>query len=405
MQRPSIIASRRAVLSGGVGLALLAGTSVLAQGGAASAPVRDTRWRLRHGHEHQPTAVLRPAATPSDLGAGRPISLDDVRFQYPTGADLSFDHYRKASVLDGFLVLKDGQVVFEAYYDGFGPTGLHNWASMSKSIVGVVALRLAKAGVIALDAPVSRYVPELAATPFGAATVQQNLDMQVSVAYPKDLPPDLGLFAAAGLAPVRPGAPASIHDFLRVVLSGAEPHGSQFYYQNGSTEAVAWALEQASGKNLPDLVKEYIWAPMGASADGYYLLDRQGTAFSAGGVSSTLRDLARFGEFVRTGLAKQGDAATPQRLLSSDGAKTAPGRELRYRDFWWYGRGGPIALGRFGQRLAIVPEKGVVVAQFGAYQDERPRATSTEEAAEPKAADLRDGEAFEALAVAIADRF
>jgi CubicO group peptidase (beta-lactamase class C family) len=362
------------------------------------------RWRLRHGHEHQATAVLRPAASPTQLPKRTPISLDAVRFNWPAGTEISFDEYRKASVLDGFMVLRDGGVVFEAYYDGFGPESFHNWASMSKSIVGVLALRLAREGAIKLTEPVSRHVPELASTPFGAATVQQNLDMQVSVAYPKDLPPDLGLFAAAGLAPLRPGAPANIHDFLRAVMVGSEPHGSRFYYQNGSTEAVAWALERASGRALPDLIAEYVWTPMGASDNGYYLLDRQGTAFAAGGVWSTLGDLARFGEFVRTGLNAQGDAAMARRLLSADGAKTAPGRDLRYRDFWWHGERGPIALGRFGQRLAIVPEKGLVIAQFGAYEDERPRATTTEEAAKPKAADLRDGEAFEALALAIAER-
>lgn len=405
MQRSPILASRRAVLSGVAGLAVLGPSPALAQSGGAEPAARDMRWRLRHGHEHQAAAVLRPAASPTRLTKHAAISLDTVRFQWPAGTDISFDQYRRASVLDGFMVLRDGGVAFEAYYDGFGPDGVHNWASMSKSIIGVLALRLAKDGAIELAAPVSRYVPELASTPFGAATLQQNLDMQVSVAYPKDLPPDLGLFAAAGLAPLRPGAPASIHDFLRAVLPGSEPHGSLFYYQNGSTEAVAWALERASGRALPDLVAEYVWTPMGASNNGYYLLDRQGTAFSAGGVSSTLRDLARFGEFVRIGLGAQGEEATSRRLLSGEGAVAAPGRDLRYRDFWWHGERGPIALGRFGQRLAIVPDKGLVIAQFGAYEDDRPRATTTEEAAKPKAADLRDGEAFEALARAIADRF
>jgi CubicO group peptidase (beta-lactamase class C family) len=301
-------------------------------------------------------------------------------------------------------VLKDGHVIFERYYDGFQPRDTHTWASMSKSVVGVIALRLAKKGVVDLAAPVSRYVPELAGSPFGTATLQQNLDMHVSATYPKDLPPDRGMFAAAGVTPAPPGAPTTIHDFLRVVLPGSEPSGVNFYYQNGSTEAVAWALERASGQTLPDLVRQYVWTPMGASEDGYYLLDRSRTAFASGGLFSTLRDLARFGEFIRQGLANDGDAAVGQRLLSWSQATPSTSSRLKYRDFWWHDQRAAFAIGRYGQRLAVIPDKHLVIAQFGAYEDNRPRATTTAEGAANHSPDLRDSEAFEALALAIADR-
>lgn len=358
------------------------------------------RWRLRHGRELSGTVGVRHSEKPLALPQGRPVRLDGIRFEWPAGTPRSFEEYRAGNVLDGLLVLKNGRVVFEQYYDGFGPRDAHNWASVSKSVVGILAERLGQAGKIDLDAPVSRYVPDLATTPFGAATLRQNLDMHVSVAYPANLPPDRGLFAAAGLAPAPAGAPATIHDFLAVVRAGDAPNGSQFYYQNGSAEAVAWALESATGKPLWQLVAEEIWAPMGAEDDGYYLVDRQQTAFASGGLSSTLRDLARFGDFVR-----RQDVRGPQAMLSWDRARAAPGRGFRYRSFWWIGEHGAFGLGRFGQRLAIFPDKGLVIAQFGAYQDDRPRPVSGDDRASgPKGGDMRDGEAFQSFAQAIADQ-
>lgn len=135
---------------------------------------------------------------------------------------------------------------------------------------------------------------------------------------------------------------------------------------------------------------------MGASDDGYYVLDREGVAFAAGGLSSTLRDLARFGELVRRGQA-------PRRILTGQGAQPVPGRGFGYRDFWWRGDQGAFALGRYGQRLAVIPRKRLVIAQFGAYEDERPRATTSETAAGGRMPDLRDHEAFQSLAAAIAN--
>ena len=411
--RRSSLSRARAGSLAAIMLAMLGASAVHAQSPAsdprpAAAPRTDTgdatisgmRWRLRHGRELGATVGVLRSEAPLALPHGRSVSLERIRFEWPVGTLHSFEDYRTDNVLDGFLVLKDGHIVFEQYYDGFGPRDTHNWASVSKSVVGVVAEHLGRSGKIDFDAPLSSYVPDLAATPFGAATLRQNLDMYVSVAYPPDLPPDRGLFAAAGLAPAPAGAPTSIHDFLGVVRQGDTKNGNRFYYQNGSAEAVAWALERATGKSLAQLVAEEVWSPMGANDDAYYLVDRERSAFASGGFSSTLSDMARFGEFVR----RQHDNAD-QPMFSWNAARTAPGRGFRYRSFWWLDERGAFGLGRFGQRLAIIPEKGLVIVQFGAYQDERPRPISGGAiAAVPGGGSLRDGEAFQAFAHAIADQ-
>lgn len=364
----------------------------------ASDAANAMRYRLRHGRELAPTAGVRHSNTPRPLPKGPQITLDQVRFEWPRGTSRSFADYRAGNVLDGFLVLKNGRIVFEQYYDGFGAADLHNWASVSKTVIGILAEQLAAEHAIDLDRPLAVYVPELARTPFGAATVRANLNMQVAAAYPAALPPDRGLFAAVGLAPAPAGAPGTIRDFLKIVGTGDTSHGPQFYYQNGSTEAVAWALEKATGRPVPDLVAERIWEPIGATDDGYYLIDRAQTAFASGGLSPTLRDMARFAEFVRL-QAVRGKLPA----LNWPGADQVPGRNFRYRSFWWLDPQGAFALGRFGQRIAVLPGQGIVVVQFGAYNDERARPLSAGSGS-MAAGDLRDGEAFQALVHAIADQ-
>ena len=124
------------------------------QAEAGDPAVSEMRWRLRHGRELSGTAGILRSETPLALPQGRSISLDGIRFEWPAGIPRSFKDYRAGNVLDGLLVLKDGRIAFEQYYDGFGLRDTHNWASVSKSVVGVVAERLARSGKIDLDAQV-----------------------------------------------------------------------------------------------------------------------------------------------------------------------------------------------------------------------------------------------------------
>lgn len=131
----------------------------MAASSQAQAPTKGSpRWRLQHRRELQATLPLLRNTSPLTMPDGAQAKLDDVSFERSAGAAIDYETYRKALSLDGFIVLKDGKVVFERYYDAFGPRGTHNWASMSKSIVGVLALRLAKSGEVDLKAPLARYV-------------------------------------------------------------------------------------------------------------------------------------------------------------------------------------------------------------------------------------------------------
>ncbi len=264
------------------------------------------RWAFRHAREMSPTAGVRHASQPLAL-AGQPgTELDGTTFAV-AGKTVRLADYLRDTHTDGFIVLHQGKVVYERYLAGFGPYQPHIWASMTKSVTGLLAAMLVEEGKLDPQARLAQYVPELAGNPFGEATVQQNLDMEVPVGYPEGLPPDLGLFGAVGIVPRKADAPDTIYDFLKVVhATGGRDEGGVWYYQNGSPEAVAWALRRITGKSWAQLVTERLWSRF-ADDDGYIQVDRQGTEMASGGMNSTLRDAARFAEAVRRAAA--GDAS------------------------------------------------------------------------------------------------
>lgn len=348
------------------------------------------RWALRNARALTPTSGIRRAPSPLALEAGEPLALDHLQFSVD-GQSLSLSQYLHDTFTDGFIVLHRGKQVYERYLDSFGPEQAHIWASMTKSVTGLIAASLIVEGKLSPDARLASYVPELAGTPFGEATVQQNLDMQVEAVYPTRVPPDIGLFAAAGIVPRQPDMPDNIYSFLQAAGLPEQASATPiWYYQNGSPEAVAWAMRRITGKSWSTLVSERIWSQF-AEDDAYSQVDALGTEMASGGLSSTLRDAARFAEAIRLAWAKPAASspfaqAVQLALRPNDNqaliARSPKGKDragYAYRDYWYQkndGDGSIEAAGRFGQRIYINPERELVIVKMSSAPDMAPRATS-----------------------------
>jgi len=349
------------------------------------------RWALRNTRLIAPTANIEHSLQPMPLPVGHAANLDHASFTIASES-VTIAEYLQRTYTDGFLVVHQGKIVHERYFDSYAPRQPHAWASMTKSITGLIAALLIEESKLDPQAKLSSYVPELSDTPFGEATIQQNLDMEVPVSYPADLPPDLGLFGAVGLAPRREGAPDTIYDFLKVARQTPnESAGNMWYYQNGSTEAVAWAIRRVTGESWSALVSRYLWQKF-AEDDGYVAVDRLGIEMTSGGMHSTLRDAARFGELVRAGASGgsppfSGAAIRLALKPATNHAKVAKGNQsvslskYSYHDYWYQlndGDGSIRAGGRFGQSILINPKAELTIVKFSSAPDLRPRAVSAE---------------------------
>ena len=341
-----------------------------------------------------PTAVIARGEGPAaPLPRGPAADLDRLTFAADDGPPTTLAGFLETSAADAFLVLHRGRVVFERYLAGMTADQPHQWASMTKSVTGLLSVLLARAGAVDLAKPVSAYVPELADSPFGRATLQQNLDMEVAVDWPPDVT-ELHWMAAVGLLPgdaVPPtgsvaggGCPGCMYDFLRAVgRPSGVPHGSVFRYTNSCTEAVAWGLVRGTKTPWRRLVSDHIWSRLGAEWDGTVILDPAGAAQASGGMSSTAGDLARFAELMRAGgrdaAGRQAipAAAVAEVLAPYDNAarfaagNIAAGRPgFSYHDGWFRvndADGSFQSNGRFGQRIHVNPRAELTIVQFSAY--------------------------------------
>jgi CubicO group peptidase (beta-lactamase class C family) len=343
------------------------------------------RWGFHHMRELAPSRAVATAGKPVRSLSSAHASLESVMIDDGTGNRISLADWQKNTYTDGLIVLHNGRVVLEKYHAGMQPGDAHALWSLSKSFVGLLTAMLAHEGKLELQAPVSRYVPELAGTAWGEATIQQTLDMTTAAAYTEVFTdPASEVFKyliATGLVPAPTNYPGAriLYDYLPTVAARGE-HGVGFAYKSVDTEVLGWVIRRVTGKDVAALLSERIWSRIGAEQEAYYLLDPTGTAIASIGLNTTLRDLARFGEMMRNG-GKVGDAqVVPAGIVATirrggDPTKfRAAGQTARdgysYRNQWWIAHdadGTFEAKGLHGQHIHINPAAGLVIVKLSSH--------------------------------------
>src|SRR5262249_32911770 len=135
--------------------------------------------------------------------------------------------------------------------------------SVSKSLCSAVFGQFVESGAIAVEQQVSTYLPELAQSAYGDATVQQVLDMTVAVQFDETyIDPTSEVQTqdrVAGWRSPRPDDPPDSYAFL-ATLRKAGTHGAAFRYCSANTDVLAWLLERVSGVRFSDLLSTHLWS-------------------------------------------------------------------------------------------------------------------------------------------------
>lgn len=342
------------------------------------------RWTVAHMRQLMPTVVVsRGVGAPSRLDYALRDDLDAVPFQVlGSPRQMGWGESLVATYTDGVVVLHRGRVVYERYFGALKPEGQHAAMSITKTFVGTLAASLVAEGKLDPQQRVDHYVPELAASAFGSATLRQLMDMTTGIKYSEDYTDpkaEVWLHGAAGNPLPKPKdytGPRSHHEFLQTVQAQGE-HGAGFGYRTANTDALGWVLARVTGRSVAELMSERLWQPMGAEQDAYLSVDAVGTPSAGGGLSLGLRDLARFGELMRNHGRWQGRQIVPSAVVDDirkggSRADFAKGNYpllagWSYRNMWWVTHnphGAFMARGVHGQALYVDPTAEMVIARF-----------------------------------------
>lgn len=341
------------------------------------------RWSFSNLREVLPTVNIERGERVLELSRSADY-VDDFSVHFK-GQQQPINVVVQSEYIDGLLVLKDGEIVFEKYYGHLTESQPHLMNSISKSVVGLVAGKLAGDGIIDLSRTVAHYVPTLADSGWGPDSLQTVMDMKDGSDYTELYPDFTTTFRIQDCAIGWTDAdycpdngPRGLYEFLPTVGRNEAKLG-KFDYRSGSTDVLGWVLEEATGEPLAELISRYIWKPMGAEFDAYITVDEGGFVLADHGMNSTLRDLGRVGLLVLNKGKAFGQQVVPadfiEDLHSQPGDEHWPydaveGLEPYYRSFWW-GNGNEGrhvgGSGIHGQTLRVAPEAGIVVVIYSTW--------------------------------------
>lgn len=330
----------------------------------------DNRWSFQHVGELVPSVEISRGTAPT-------LELLDVTSR----VELEVDGFLPESFTDGLIVLRGRDVLVERYLNNMTPSTRHLLQSVSKSMCAAVFGRYVDAGLIAVDEPVAYYVPELTDSAYGDASVQQVLDMTVAVQYDEeytDPTSEVQTHERVGRwrTPLATD-PADTYAFLATLRKSGD-HGRTFSYCSANTEVLAWILERVSGRPFAELLHTDLWSLLGAQHDASVTVDAAGFPMASGGISVTLRDLARFGRVILDAaqglggsrpipptwvvdIRRGGDAAAAAESM----AAVHPHGSYR-NQFWVTGdsHGCFYGVGIYGQYIWMNPATDVVIAKL-----------------------------------------
>jgi CubicO group peptidase (beta-lactamase class C family) len=311
-----------------------------------------------------PDRAVTAGSNVMELPEGEPLDLSSI---WPVSEPESF---LEDTGTTAFLVVQDGAIRYEGYFNAARPDDLRTSFCVAKSVTStLIGLAIADGVIGSVDDPITGYIPELLQPDhrFADITIRHLLTMSSGLGYVERSTPwsdDTQTYYGT--------------DLRRTALSAKvqEAPGQTFLYNNYNPLLEGLILERATGQSVSDYLSERLWQPMGAEADASWSLDSDRSGFEKmeSGLNAVARDYARFGLLFVNG-GRVGDRQVVPRgwveLATSRGEETRP--HPGYGLHWWTGDFAGTALpdahamaaGNLGQLVYVAPDAAVVVVRLG----------------------------------------
>ncbi len=280
------------------------------------------------------------------------------------GGGLSLNDYVQQVEVNGLIIIHKGKIVFEGYPRMF-PTDLHINMVITQVFVSTSIAILEDRGLIDTSKLIDYYFDALKGSGWEGVSVIDILSMSSGI----DRVP-LETYEVS-FDPIKDLATAK----------SIKPSGTEYQWSNADAMVLTLLIEKISGLTFQDFVEQEIWRKIGSEYSALLGTNTNGTSISyADGMSTTLRDLARFG-FAFTPSGRKGanpiisDAHLSKiRNVNKNLNKSRDPKEKKYSSYQWaavYEDGDFYKGAHGGQGLYISPSKDLVIAYFGTANTDR----------------------------------
>lgn len=274
------------------------------------------------------------------------------------------------------LVYRHGALVIEEYFYGYDRQRPHQMRSATKSIVSALAGIAIDHGAVASDT--ARVTPLLPYSSYANPDPRKN-DLTI-----RDLLTMRSGFECDDWNAQSPGNESRVYqsdDWVKFVLDlpMTTSPGTKGSYCSGNVAVVGRLVERGTGKSLPTVAREWLFAPLGIRAADVrwnYALDASNAATFAQ-LYLRPRDMLKIGILFQQGGRWAGRQVISSEWVTRSTAKWSTVGDQAYGYFWWHQYvnattpGGTervdmvVATGNGGQKILMVPSLDMIVVLTG----------------------------------------
>lgn len=268
----------------------------------------------------------------------------------------------KESQTVSFLVIKNGKLLHEEYWDGYNKNSVTNSFSMAKTVTSLLLGAAIDDGRIKSENQFfSDFYPEFSPTEYGKFLTLKNLiTMESGLDWDEKYH-----------NPFSPNAKAYYGNHLFDAVMNqkiVKMPGKSYVYQSGNTQLLGFAIKKAVNMPLASFASKKLWNPLGMEQNAYWSTDENKMEKSFCCIHSNSRDFAKLGQLI----LEEGKVDSLQ-IIPQDYIKKmiTPTKESNYS----YGYGIWINpnfeypyyyfRGILGQYIVIVPNEKLVLVRTG----------------------------------------
>ena len=278
----------------------------------------------------------------------------------------------------GVLIIQNDSVIYEKCVGDITTDRLATVFSVSKSITSLLCGIAVDEGYIkSIDDPITDYLPELKKKDkmWQKLTIRHLLDMRSGLAFDDTYSLRLkDLKRLNAMAKLNYGK--NIMKQIRGLKFENEP-GTEHKYESMTTQILGVVIQRATGQSYTNYLSEKVWKPLQMESPAIVNIDsrKHHVAHAFGGISTTMKDLAKIGRLYLNKGVWNGKRIVSEEWIrqSTDYNTDNDGYHFNWYNTSWMTEKpeypGFYAHGIRAQVLYVNPYKNLIMVRFGKRDD------------------------------------
>ncbi|TFH22123.1 MAG: class C beta-lactamase-related serine hydrolase [Bacteroidia bacterium] len=289
----------------------------------------------------------------------------------PIMLDSAFIMASDHGFVDGLMVVRNGKIVAEEYYNAYSVDRPHNIMSVSKSMLSAITGQVLYGEYgLDLEDKMLDYFPQYASTSLDPRTqditIEHLLTMRMGI--PGEAENDYAVYWEL----------YSSDNWIKHTIEYplVNDPGERMRYNTFITHLLSGVITQVTGQGTDEFAATHLFAPMGIDVDSWEK-DPQGICFGGNSMHMTPREMAVFGLLYLQDGVLRGERILPlawvEQSLSPSTNNTHPNewgswKNYNYARLWWLGQFAGydsfMGYGYGGQFVIVFPDLDLIVVSM-----------------------------------------